>query len=74
MAGLVPAIHAFTDIRQSPRPGIAGQKAPTGPREARPDDRLRAVFAPDDPAIREALQSGQTQRFHFLEIRVSLNK
>ena len=25
-----------------------GQKAPTGPREARPDDRLRAVFAPED--------------------------
>ena len=28
-----------------------GQKAPTGPREARPDDRLRAVFTPNDPAI-----------------------
>jgi hypothetical protein len=54
MAGLVPAIHAFTDIRQSRRPVIAGQKAPTGPREARPDDRLRAVFAPEDPAIHDA--------------------
>jgi len=53
---------------------MAGQKARTGPREARPDDRLRAVVAPNDPAIHEAPQSGQTQRFHFLEIRVSLNK
>src|SRR2546421_401762 len=26
-------------------------KAPTGPREARLDDRLRAVFAPDVPPI-----------------------
>jgi hypothetical protein len=35
---------------------IAGQKASTGPRKARPDDRLRAVFAPEDPAIHEAEQ------------------
>jgi hypothetical protein len=27
----------------------AGQKAPTGPRQAQPNDRLRAVFAPEDP-------------------------
>ena len=26
---------------------MAGQKAPTGPRKARRNDRLRAVFAPD---------------------------
>jgi|ERR1044071_1291910 len=30
---------------------MAGQKAPTGPREARPDDRLRAVFTSSVPAI-----------------------
>jgi hypothetical protein len=35
-----------SDIRQAV---IAGQKAPTGPREARPNDRFRAVFAPGDP-------------------------
>ena len=28
--------------------GTVGQKAPTGPRQARPDGRLRAVFAPED--------------------------
>ena len=30
---------------------MAGQKAPTGPHKARRNDRLRAVFAPDVPAI-----------------------
>jgi hypothetical protein len=35
-----------SDIRQAV---TAGQKAPTAPREARPDDSLRAVFAPEDP-------------------------
>jgi hypothetical protein len=53
---------------------MAGRKATTGPREARPDDRLRAVFAPEDPAIHAAPQGGQAQRFHFLEIRASLNQ
>jgi len=33
---------------------MAGRKAPTGPREARPDDRLRAVFAPEVSAIHKA--------------------
>ncbi len=33
------------------KPVIAGQKAPTGPREARPNDRLRAVFTALDLAI-----------------------
>jgi hypothetical protein len=41
---------------------IAGQKAPTGPREARPDDRLRAVFAPLDPAIHAAVRRRQALR------------
>jgi hypothetical protein len=35
-----------SDIRQAV---TAGPKVPTGPRQARPDDRLRAVFAPEDP-------------------------
>ena len=30
---------------------VAGQKEPTGPRKACPDDRLRVVVAPDVPAI-----------------------
>ena len=44
------ALNAVTiDIH---RAGMAGQKAPMDPRQARPDDRLRAVFAteyPDNP-------------------------
>ena len=31
------------------RTGMAGQKAPTDPRQARSNDRLRAVFAPEVP-------------------------
>ncbi len=35
-----------SDIHQAV---IAGQQAPTGPRQARPEDRLRAVVTPEDP-------------------------
>jgi hypothetical protein len=41
---------------------MAGQKVPTGPHEARPDERLRAVFAPDDPAIHDFRRVGSIRR------------
>jgi hypothetical protein len=52
---------------------MAGRKARTGPREALPDDRLRAVFAPEVPAIhvflaREGMKTWTVRYGHHLQL------